>query len=71
MAAAHCFMLQAVDADLNSPVLETMFVIDNIAALREALALDEDDDPGLEDVYTLDDTEFARGADRGGVRSTR
>jgi hypothetical protein len=52
------FVLQAVDPDHGSPVLEARFSVEEAGELRNLLA-DIDDDPELERSYVLDSSELA------------
>jgi len=52
------FILQALDPDHGSPVLEALFLVSEIDDLR-ALLGDTRDDPELERWYTLDDADLA------------
>jgi hypothetical protein len=54
----HRFILQALDPDHGSPVLEAMLLVTELEDLR-ALLDDAGDDPELERWYTLDATEIA------------
>lgn len=60
------FILQALDPDHGSPVLEAMFLVAELEDLR-ALLDAADDDPELERRYTLDAAELAAINERFGI----
>jgi hypothetical protein len=62
----HRFILQALDPDHGSPVLEALFLVSEIEDLR-ALLSNARDDPELERWYTLDAAELAAINKRFGV----
>jgi hypothetical protein len=61
------FILQALDPDHGSPVLEAMFLVTELEDLRSLLDIDASDDPELERWYALDATELATITERFGV----
>jgi len=61
------FILQALDPDHGSPVLETAFSVTELEDLRALLGVSLDDDPKFEGWYTLDLAELAAIAERFGV----
>jgi hypothetical protein len=61
------FILQALDPDHGSPVLEALLLVDKIDDLRCLLGSPADDDPGLADGYDLKPTDLTAIADRFGV----
>jgi hypothetical protein len=63
----HRFILQALDPDHGSPVLETLFLVTELEDLRALLELDAGDDPEIEGRYTLDAAELAAITERFGI----
>src|SRR5258708_1918703 len=61
------FILQALDSDHGSPVLEAMFLVTKLEDLRSLLEIDAGDDPELEGHYTLDAAELAAITERFGI----
>jgi hypothetical protein len=61
------FILQALDPDHGSPVLEALFLVTELEDLRALLEIDAGDDPGLEGWYTLDAAELAAITERFGI----
>jgi hypothetical protein len=61
------FVLQALDPDHGSPVLEALFLVNELEDLRFLLDIDASDDPELERWYTVDATELAAIAERFGI----
>jgi hypothetical protein len=61
------FILQALDPDHGSPVLEAMLLVTDLEDLRPLLDIDAGDDPELERWYILDAAELAAITERFGV----
>jgi hypothetical protein len=61
------FILQALDPDHGSPVLEATILVTELEDLRALLDIDPSDDPELEGWYNLDSAELAAIAERFGV----
>jgi hypothetical protein len=61
------FILQALDPDHGSPVMETLFLVDNIDDLRRLLGSPADGDPDLEAGYDLDPASVAAISERFGT----
>jgi len=66
-AGPRRFILQALDPDHGSPVLEALFFVTELEDLRALLDINAGDDPGLEGSYTLDATELAAITERFGI----
>jgi hypothetical protein len=62
------FILQAIDPDHGSPVLEALFLVDKLDDLRGLLRSSADDDPELAGGYDLDAAGLTAIADRFGVK---
>jgi len=60
------FVLQALDPDHGSPVLEALFLVTELEDLRALLDIDAGDDPELERWYTVDATGLAAIAEAAG-----
>jgi len=66
-AGPRRFILQALDPDHGSPVLEALFLVTELEDLRALLDLDAGDDPELERWYLLDAADLAAITERFGV----
>jgi hypothetical protein len=62
------FILQALDPDHGSPVLEALFLVDKLDDLRGLLGSSADDDPELVGGYDLDAADLTAIANMFGVR---
>lgn len=61
------FVLQAIDPEMDCPVLESCLVLRDSSSLRTALGEDADDDPQLSRSYYLSSEQFAVIVQRFGV----
>lgn len=61
------FILQALDPDHGSPVLEALFLVTELEDLRALLDINAGDDPELEGSYTLDAAELSAITERFGI----
>jgi hypothetical protein len=61
------FILQALDPDYGSPVLEALFTVSTLEELRALLGNHADDDPELRRGYFLEPAEWAAIVERFGV----
>lgn len=65
------FFLKVIDPDYGCPVLETMFIVNDLAALRALLGESANNDPELRASYWLDEGGLAALNERFGVTIAR